>query len=163
MSLDTIARDMEDMIRRAVGASINVELNLADGKWLAMCDTNQMESALLNLCVNAHDAMPEGGWLTISTTEVQLDETEVASFEDAQPGRYCCIAVSDTGAGMSPEVLGKAAFEPFFTTKPEGRGVGRGLSQIYGYVRQSGGIMQIDTALGKGTTCAFGKRPGNPS
>lgn len=151
VSLDTIARDMEDMIRRAVGASINVELNLSDGKWLAMCDPSQMESALLNLCVNARDAMPNGGWLTISTTEMVLAEAELSLFEDAQPGRYCCIAVSDTGVGMSPEVLSKA-FEPFFTTKPAGQGVGLGLSQIYGYVRQSGGIVQVDIVPGKGTT-----------
>ncbi|MFM0091667.1 ATP-binding protein [Paraburkholderia sediminicola] len=95
--------------------------------------------------------MPDGGWLTISTADVVLAEAELASFEDAQPGRYCCIAVSDTGVGMSQEVLDKA-YEPFFMTKPAGQGVGLGLSQIYGFVRQSGGIVQVDTAPGKGTT-----------
>ena len=151
VSLDAIAHDMEDMIRRVVGAGINVELKLGDGTWLVQCDPTQLESALVNLCVNARDAMPDGGWLTISTSEVILSEAEVADFEDAQPGRYCCIAVSDTGTGMSPKIM-EHAFEPFFTTKPSGQGVGLGLSQIYGFVRQSGGIVQIETALGKGTT-----------
>ncbi|MEX3759624.1 ATP-binding protein [Paraburkholderia phenoliruptrix] len=151
VSLDAIAHDMEDMIRRVVGAGINVELKLGDGIWLVQCDPTQLESALVNLCVNARDAMPDGGWLTISTSEVILSEAEVADFEDAQPGRYCCIAVSDTGTGMSPKIM-EHAFEPFFTTKPSGQGVGLGLSQIYGFVRQSGGIVQIETALGKGTT-----------
>jgi len=116
-----------------------------------LCDPNQMESALVNLCVNARDAMPDGGWLTISTSEVILTDAEVTGFDDAQPGRYCCIAVSDTGTGMSPKIM-EHAFEPFFTTKPSGQGVGLGLSQIYGFVRQSGGIVQMETALGKGTT-----------
>ncbi|MFM0394864.1 response regulator [Paraburkholderia phytofirmans] len=151
VSLDTIARDLEDMIRRAVGAGVDMELKLADGQWRVMCDPNQMESALLNLCINARDAMPLGGWLTISTAEVILHESDITTFEEAQPGRYCCIAVSDTGTGMSDEVL-EQAFEPFFTTKPAGQGAGLGLSQIYGFVRQSGGILQVDTELGKGTT-----------
>jgi PAS domain S-box-containing protein len=151
VSLDAIAHDMEDMIRRVVGSGINLELKLGDGTWLVLCDPNQMESALVNLCVNARDAMPDGGWLTISTSEVILTDAEVAGFDDAQPGRYCCIAVSDTGTGMSPKIM-EHAFEPFFTTKPSGQGVGLGLSQIYGFVRQSGGIVQMETALGKGTT-----------
>jgi signal transduction histidine kinase len=151
VSLDRIARDMEDMMRRTVGPSVQVELRLADGHWLVMCDPNQMESALLNLCVNARDAMPDGGWLTVSTGELVLSGADVANHEDARPGRYATIAATDTGTGMAPEVLAHV-FEPFFTTKPLGQGTGLGLSQIYGFVRQSGGIAQIDTAPGKGTT-----------
>jgi CheY-like chemotaxis protein len=150
-SMDRIAKEMEEMIRRTVGPSVQVELKLADGKWLVMCDPSQLESALLNLCVNARDAMPEGGWLTISTAELVLDDDAVSDFEDAKPGRYATIAVSDTGTGMTHEVAAHA-FEPFFTTKQPGQGTGLGLSQIYGFVRQSGGIVQVETAPGKGTT-----------
>jgi CheY-like chemotaxis protein len=115
-----------------------------------MCDPGQLESALLNLCVNARDAMPDGGWLVITTEELVLSEADVANAEDAQPGRYATIAVSDTGSGMTPEVAAHV-FEPFFTTKPLGQGTGLGLSQIYGFIRQSGGIVQLQTAPGKGT------------
>jgi PAS domain S-box-containing protein len=151
ISLDRIARDVEDMVRRTVSPAVQVELKLADGHWLVMCDPNQMESALLNLCVNARDAMPEGGWLTVSTEKLVLSEADVANHEGAKPGRYATIAVTDTGTGMTPEVLAHV-FEPFFTTKPLGQGTGLGLSQIYGFVRQSGGVVQIDSAPGKGTT-----------
>lgn len=151
VSMDRIAKDMEDMIRRTVGPAVQVELKLADGKWLVMCDPGQLESALLNLCVNARDAMPQGGWLTVSTAELVLADGEVSDFEDAKPGRYAAIAVSDTGTGMSREVAAHA-FEPFFTTKLPGQGTGLGLSQIYGFVRQSGGIVQVETAPGMGTT-----------
>jgi CheY-like chemotaxis protein len=151
ISLNQIARDMVDMIRRTVGAMVQVDLQLADGQWLVLCDPNQLESALLNLCVNARDAMPEGGWLTICTEELLLSEADVADQEDARPGRYAAIAVSDTGTGMPPEIVAHV-FEPFFTTKPSGQGTGLGLSQIYGFVRQSGGLVQIETSPGKGTT-----------
>ncbi len=151
VSFDRIALDMEDMIRRSVGPAVQTELKLADGQWLVMCDPNQLESALLNLSVNARDAMPNGGWLVISTEELVLSEADVADHEDAAPGRYVAIAVSDTGTGMTPEVAARV-FEPFFTTKPLGQGTGLGLSQIYGFTRQSGGIVQIETRLGKGTT-----------
>jgi CheY-like chemotaxis protein len=149
--VNRIAKDMEDMIRRTVGPAVQVELKLADGKWSVMCDPSQLESALLNLCVNARDAMPQGGWLTVRTAELVLADGEVSDFEDAKPGRYAAIAVSDTGTGMTREVVAHA-FEPFFTTKPPGQGTGLGLSQIYGFVRQSGGIVQVETAPGKGTT-----------
>jgi PAS domain S-box-containing protein len=151
VSLDKIAIDMEDMIRRTVGPAVQVELKLADGDWLVMCDPNQMESALLNLCINARDAMSDGGWLTISTAEIVLAAQDLSNFEEALPGRYTAIAVSDTGSGMAPEVV-EHVFEPFFTTKPSGQGTGLGLSQIYGFVRQSGGVIQIETQMGKGTT-----------
>jgi len=151
VSLGRIALEMEDMIRRAVGPSVQVELQLCAGKWLVMCDPNQMESALLNLCVNARDAMPDGGWLTISTDEMELDGMEAQHQEGAAAGRYATIAVSDSGMGMKPEVLAHV-FEPFFTTKPLGKGTGLGLSQIYGFVRQSGGFVQIESEPEKGTT-----------
>ena len=151
VSLDRIARDMEDMVRRTVGPAVQVELRLMAGRWLVLCDPNEMESALLNLCVNARDAMPDGGWMVVSTEELVLSEGDVASHEDAGPGRYASIAVSDTGTGMTPEVAAHV-FEPFFTTKPLGQGTGLGLSQIYGFVRQSGGIVQIETEPGRGTT-----------
>jgi signal transduction histidine kinase len=151
VSLDRIARGMEDMIRRTVGPAVQVDLKLAEGNWLVMCDPNQMQGALLNLCVNARDAMPDGGWLTVETQEIVLTQPDLADFEDTAPGRYATIAVSDTGAGMHRDVVAHV-FEPFFTTKPLGQGAGLGLSQIYGFVRQSGGIVQIESTPGKGTT-----------
>jgi len=151
VSMDRIAMDMEDMIRRTVGPAMQVELKRSNGKWLVVCDPSQLESALLNLCVNARDAMPQGGWLTISTAELVLDDADVLDFQDAKPGRYAAIAVSDTGTGMTHEVA-THAFEPFFTTKQIGQGTGLGLSQIYGFVRQSDGIVQVETAPGEGTT-----------
>ena len=151
VNLKRIAQEMEEMVRRTVGPSVQVELQLADGQWLVLCDPNQLESAVLNLCINARDAMPEGGWLTIGTDELLLSEADVSDHEDARPGRYATIAVSDTGTGMPPEIVAHV-FEPFFTTKPSGQGTGLGLSQIYGFVRQSGGLVQIETAPGKGTT-----------
>jgi len=151
VNIDQIVQGMEDMIRRTVGPAVQLELKLADGHWLVRCDTNQLESALLNLCVNARDAMSEGGWLTISTEERVLSADDLTDFEDLLPGRYAALAVTDTGSGMPPEVKSHA-FEPFFTTKPAGQGTGLGLSQIYGFMRQSGGLVQIETAVGKGTT-----------
>ncbi len=151
VDFDRIASGMEDMVRRSVGPGIQIELKLANRGGLAMCDPSQLESALLNLCVNARDAMPDGGWLVITTEELVLSETDVPSHEDVSPGRYVAIAVTDTGTGMTPEVAAHV-FEPFFTTKPLGQGTGLGLSQIYGFVRQSGGVVQIETAPGKGTT-----------
>ena len=149
--LDRIVQGMEDMIRRAVGPSVQVETKLGDGHWLVLCDPNQMESALLNLCINARDAMPKGGWLTVSTEERLLSAEDLKDYEDLQPGRYAALAVTDDGTGMTPEVMARV-FEPFFTTKPLGQGTGLGLSQIYGFMRQSGGLVQLETQVGKGTT-----------
>ncbi|MFL5252189.1 MAG: PAS domain S-box protein [Rhodopila sp.] len=134
VNLNRIAQHMEEMVRRMVGLSVQVELQLADGQWLVLCDPNQLESAVLNLCVNARDAMPEGGWLTISTDGLLLSEADLVGQEDVRPGRYAAIAVTDTGTGMPPEIVAHV-FEPFFTTKPIGQGTGLGLSQIYGFVR----------------------------
>jgi PAS domain S-box-containing protein len=142
--------DMEDLIRRTVGPEIAVETRFAPELWPTLCDPNQLENAILNLCINARDAMPEGGRLTIEVGSTSI-EGPAAAEKDLQPGAYVVIAVSDTGTGMSPEVIARA-FDPFFTTKPTGRGTGLGLSMIYGFAKQSGGQVQIRSEIGRGTT-----------
>ena len=134
-----------------MGETISVETVLAGGLWPTFADANQLESALVNLAVNARDAMPQGGKLTIETANSSLDENYARSIEDLEPGQYVLVEVSDTGSGMTQEVIGKA-FEPFFTTKDIGRGTGLGLSQVYGFVKQSGGHVKIYSEAGKGTT-----------
>jgi hypothetical protein len=116
-----------------------------------MCDPNQLESALLNLAINARDAMPDGGHLIIATTNVHLDDATAAETPALSPGDYICVDVTDTGEGMSAEVVARA-FDPFFTTKPIGQGTGLGLSMIYGFARQSHGHVTIDSQLGRGTS-----------
>ena len=148
---DGLVAGMADMIRRTVGPGIRVVLNLRDGAWWVLCDPNELESALLNLCINARDAMPEGGELTIGTADAHLRAEHIAGQEDASPGEFVAISVADTGEGMQPDVIARA-FEPFYTTKPLGQGTGLGLSQVYGFVRQSSGVVQIESAPGKGTT-----------
>ena len=142
--------EMGDLIRRTVGPSIVVETKLAADLWSTLCDPNQLGSALLNLCINARDAMPDGGRLTIETANATLDEPAARGWGMA-PGQYVTVAVSDTGTGMLPDVAARAC-EPFFTTKPLGQGTGLGLSMIYGFVQQSGGQVQIESAVGLGTT-----------
>ena len=144
---DGLVAGMAEMIRRAMGPGIRVELNLRDGAWGVLCDPNELENALLNLCINARDAMPDGGRLVIATADAHLNAEDI-SEEDAQPGDFVEISVADTGEGMSPEVMARV-FEPFFTTKPLGQGTGLGLSQVYGFVRQSRGIVQIDKHSGR--------------
>ncbi len=122
-----------------------------DGVWSVLCDPNQLESALLNLTINARDAMPNGGTLTISTGDRRLTAADILDQDEAEPGEYVEVAVSDTGAGMTSEVKARV-FEPFFTTKPNGEGTGLGLSQVYGFVRQSGGFVRLESAPGEGTT-----------
>ena len=146
-----LVASMEDMLRRTLGERVSLELVLAGGLWLTRCDPNQLESAILNLAINARDAMPDGGQLTIETCNAHLDSVYAASERDVKPGQYVCICVSDTGTGMSREVLARA-FEPFFTTKPIGQGTGLGLSMIYGFTRQSEGYARIYSEEGKGTT-----------
>ena len=184
---DALVRDMAALIQRTVGPGVRVELSLHDGLWPVLCDPSQLENALLNLAINARDAMAEpsprgvgreggrpreagaraepfseesdgdaaarsgDGCLTISTRHARLIDAEIAGQDGALPGDYVEIAVADTGAGMD-DITRERAFEPFFTTKPVGRGTGLGLSQIYGFVRQSGGIVRIESALGQGTT-----------
>src|SRR5262249_845114 len=134
--VNALIASMEDMLRRTLGPAIHMEMVLAGGLWVTRCDSNQLESALLNLVINARDAMPEGGRLTIETSNSHLDSNYAASQRDVAPGQYICIAVTDTGTGMTPEVM-QRAFDPFFTTKPQGQGTGLGLSMIYGFAKQS--------------------------
>ncbi len=148
---DALVRGMDELIRRTVGPGVALELRLRDGGWSALCDANQLESALLNLAINARDAMPDGGQLTIATADRQLTRADLADQDGAEPGDYVEVLVSDTGTGMTPEVAARA-FEPFFTTKAIGQGSGLGLSQIYGFARQSGGFVRIESAPGQGTT-----------
>ncbi len=142
---------MSDMLTRVLGEHIALEFVNAAGIWRVQADVNQLENSILNLAVNARDAMPEGGHLTIETQNVHLDEAYAASQPDLQPGQYVMIAVTDTGAGMSPDVRAKV-FEPFFTTKPQGRGTGLGLAQVYGFIRQSNGHVSIYSEPGQGTS-----------
>jgi hypothetical protein len=141
---------LEDLLRRTIGEAIDLEISAAEDLWGTLCDPNQLESALLNLAINARDAMPDGGRLAIATANARLDGA--AAKTPALPsGDYICIAVTDTGVGMSPEVAARA-FDPFFTTKPIGQGTGLGLSMIYGFARQSNGHVTIDSRIGQGTS-----------
>ncbi|MFL9839781.1 PAS domain-containing protein [Sphingomonas sp. ST-64] len=142
---------MSELLRHSLGAEIRLETVLAAGLWRTHADRNQLESAILNLAVNARDAMPEGGRLTIETQNMHFDERYVAANFGVPHGQYVLIAVSDTGSGMPPDVIAKA-FDPFFTTKQVGKGTGLGLSQVYGFVKQSGGHIKIYSELGQGTT-----------
>jgi PAS domain S-box-containing protein len=141
---------LEDLLRRTIGETIDLVVAASDDLWRTLCDPNQLESALLNLAINARDAMPDGGKLSISTANARLDGA-AADTSALAPGDYICIAVADTGAGMSAEVAARA-FDPFFTTKPIGQGTGLGLSMIYGFARQSNGHAVIDSKLGQGTS-----------
>jgi PAS domain S-box-containing protein len=147
--VNQLVMGMEELIRRTVGPAIEVVVSGAPALWTAHVDQNQLENALLNLCINARDAMPDGGRLTIETDNHALDEAE-ARARDLPPGEYLSLCVIDTGTGMTPEVIARA-FDPFFTTKPLGQGTGLGLSMIYGFVRQSGGQVRIDSTAGDGT------------
>jgi CheY-like chemotaxis protein len=141
---------LEDLLRRTIGETIDLEIAARDDLWGTLCDPNQLESALLNLAINARDAMPDGGKLTIATANACIDNL-TADTPALLPGDYICIEVADTGVGMSAEVAARA-FDPFFTTKPIGQGTGLGLSMIYGFARQSNGHAAIDSKLGRGTS-----------
>ena len=142
---------MTSLLARTLGETIAIETVLASGIWRVLTDPNQLESAILNLAVNARDAMPQGGKLTIETANAHLDEAYVEPFEQLKVGQYVMIAVSDSGAGMDTATLVQA-FEPFFTTKTGGHGTGLGLSQVYGFIKQSGGHTKIYSEPGQGTT-----------
>lgn len=148
--LNRLVMGMEELIRRTVGPEIALEVVTSGGLWATLIDASQVENALLNLCINARDAMPDGGRITIETANRWLDE-HGAGERDLEPGQYVSLCVTDTGIGMTPEVI-ERAFDPFFTTKPIGQGTGLGLSMVYGFVRQSGGQVRIYSEVGQGTT-----------
>ena len=142
---------MSELLRRTLGENIHVETVLAGGLWRTFADPAQLESAIINLAINARDAMPTGGKLTIETANSDLDERYARAHAEVEPGQYVLISVSDTGTGMAPEVV-ERAFDPFYTTKGAGKGTGLGLSQVFGYVKQSGGHVKIYSEIGRGTT-----------
>jgi PAS domain S-box-containing protein len=146
-----LVQSMDTLLRSALGEAIELEVVAGIGCWPISADPNQLETAILNLAVNARDAMPNGGRLTIETTNAYLDEGYAAGNAEVESGQYALIAVSDTGHGMSREVIARA-FEPFFTTKEIGQGTGLGLSQVYGFIKQSGGHVKIYSEPGQGTT-----------
>jgi len=150
-SVNRHVQAMDELLRRSLGEHVELETVLAAGLWTTLADPHQLENVILNLAINARDAMPDGGKLTIETANAVLDEAYTAGLQDVQPGQYVMLAVSDTGVGMPPEVLAHA-FEPFFTTKPEGKGTGLGLSMAYGFAKQSGGHIRIYSEVGHGTT-----------
>jgi PAS domain S-box-containing protein len=150
MSPNKLVTGMSDLLRRALGEAVAIETVLAGGLWNIFADANQLENALINLAVNARDAMPDGGRLTIETANCYLDDVYCSMHADIAPGQYVGIFVTDTGGGMPEDVVDKA-FEPFFTTKGTGQGTGLGLSQVYGFVKQSGGHVKIYSELGQGT------------
>jgi PAS domain S-box-containing protein len=151
VDVNRLVTEMSDLLRRTIGEQISVEVVLSGGLWRASVDANQLEVAILNLAVNARDAMPSGGKLTIETSNAVLDEGYAAGQVEVAPGQYVALAITDSGIGMGPDTLARA-FDPFFTTKDAGHGTGLGLSQVYGFVKQSGGNVRIYSELGQGTT-----------
>lgn len=148
--INKLVTGMEEMIRSTAGPSVQVQIVGAPDLWITQVDPNQLENALLNLCINARDAMPDGGSLMVETTNHRVDE-RAARERDIPPGQYITLCVTDTGAGMTPAVIARA-FDPFFTTKPLGAGTGLGLSMTYGFARQSGGQVRIYSEVGRGAT-----------
>jgi CheY-like chemotaxis protein len=149
--INRLVAGMSDLVRRTIGENIAVETVLAGGLWRVEIDAHQLESALLNLAVNARDAMPEGGKLTIETANAHLDDGYADKYPELTAGQYVVVCVTDTGTGMSADVIAHA-FEPFYTTKPIGQGTGLGLSQVYGFVKQSGGHVKLYSEVGDGTS-----------
>jgi PAS domain S-box-containing protein len=150
VDVNQLVRSMEELVHRSLGETIALEIVASAGLWATYCDPHQLESSLLNLVLNSRDAMPEGGKLTIETTNAYLDYS-YAGMRDMTPGQYVCLSVTDTGIGMAPAVVARA-FDPFFTTKPIGQGTGLGLSMVYGFARQSEGHARIYSEVGTGTT-----------
>ncbi len=150
---DQLVASMEDLLRRTLGETVILDVTLSGADWLTLCDKHQLENALLNLVINARDAMPEGGRLLVSTSCASLDEAYCQS-RNLAPGAYVCVSVADNGCGMADDVLTRA-FDPFFTTKPMGQGTGLGLSMVYGFTRQSEGHVRIESAVGEGTTVSI--------
>ncbi|MEN3952634.1 ATP-binding protein [Iodidimonas sp. SYSU 1G8] len=151
VNLGRFVRSLDDLLRRAIGEEIELETVIGGGLWNTFVDPAQVENALLNLAINARDAMGGRGRLTIEAGNAYLDDAYAARHSDIPPGQYVMLAVTDTGSGIPPEILDQV-FEPFFTTKPEGQGTGLGLSMVYGFVKQSGGHAKIYSEVGQGTT-----------
>lgn len=151
IDLNKLVGGMSELLRRTLGEQIRIETVLAGGLWPSFADLSQLENAILNLAVNARDAMPGGGNLTIETANTELDERYSRMHSEVEAGQYVMISITDTGTGMSPEVI-ERAFDPFYTTKGPGKGTGLGLSQVYGYVKQSGGHIKIYSEIDRGTT-----------
>jgi PAS domain S-box-containing protein len=150
VDVNRLILNMEDLLRRSVGEQVTLEFGLTEGLWPAVTDANQLENALLNLVINSRDAMPHGGTLRIETASAVIEAGAPSLRNDADPGEYTVISVTDTGTGMTAETLAKV-FDPFFTTKPIGQGTGLGLSMVYGFARQSQGHARIESDVGKGT------------
>ncbi|WP_426752296.1 response regulator [Myxococcus sp. Y35] len=151
INLARLVRDMDDLLRRALGEGVALETIIGGGLWNTFADPNQLENVILNLAINARDAMESEGKLTVEAGNAMLDDHYAQLHPDVAAGQYVMLAISDTGCGMPPEVM-ERAFEPFFTTKPEGRGTGLGLSMVYGFVKQTGGHVKIYSEVGHGTT-----------
>jgi signal transduction histidine kinase/DNA-binding response OmpR family regulator len=161
-NIATLVGDLADLMRHSLGERIGIELKLADDPWNARIDAGQLENAILNLAINARDAMPDGGTVRVEVSNATLDRRYAALHPDVAPGPYVLVDVSDTGIGMPPEVAAQA-FDPFFTTKGDGKGTGLGLSMVYGFVRQSNGHIRIDSAIGQGTSIKlYLPRTGDP-
>jgi signal transduction histidine kinase len=150
VNFSALAQGLSELIRHSVGERVEIVMRL-DARWSTLCDINQMENVILNLAINARDAMPEGGRLTIETRDVSLKDPPPEVEGEFIPGDYVALVVADTGTGM-PEEVRRRAVDPFFTTKPQGKGTGLGLSMTFGFVRQSGGYLVIDSAPDHGTT-----------
>jgi CheY-like chemotaxis protein len=151
LNLGRLVRDMTDLLRHTLGERVEIDSMVSGGLWNTLADPSRIENAIINLAVNARDAMPEGGKLTIEVANAFLDDNYSAQHTEVTAGQYVMLAVSDTGHGMTHDVVAHA-FEPFYTTKPEGQGTGLGLSQVYGFVKQSGGHIKIYSEPGQGTT-----------
>jgi PAS domain S-box-containing protein len=151
VNLGRLLRGMEELLRRALGESIEIKTRVAEDLWNTFADPHQLENVILNLAINARDAMDAVGKLILEASNTQLDEHSALKYPDVAAGPYVLLAISDTGCGMPPEVM-ERAFEPFFTTKPEGRGTGLGLSMVYGFVKQTGGHITLHSEVGHGTT-----------
>ncbi|MGF6330497.1 signal transduction histidine kinase [Pseudomonas sp. BS3782 TE3695] len=154
VQMNTLVVSMDELLQRSINESIQLEMQLDEQLWVAEADPNQLESALLNLVLNARDAMPDGGKLLIKTSNQHLDMAFTAAHSNLQPGDYIVLSVTDTGYGMPQSTINRA-FDPFFTTKPIGQGTGLGLSMIYGFSKQSGGHASIHSEVGKGTTVSL--------
>lgn len=154
VEINQLVTSMGELLQRSINESIALDMRLGDPLWTAEADRNQLESALLNLVINARDAMPNGGNLTVETSNRHLDSVFTAAYGTLQPGDYVELSVSDTGCGIPESVMGRV-FDPFFTTKPIGQGTGLGLSMIYGFARQSGGHVTIHSEVEKGTTVSL--------